>query len=252
MKKILLFIFTILCFCTTVSSQKIMKIDTDLKANNIKMKAKRTSMTSLGKYYFGPYKVISGKSGWGHSTYKSGMYNDGYTIKSESKKSFVIVGNEKDTVSADIAISTMISVDDQTSYIFREYFNWHQREVNEASENYIATFTSNYNSTVWTLFCVFPAPPPDVLITNYEPIPFQGILSNGDIVIELKQVKQWENGKVGMSPIKGYEFFQNTQSIGAVQIPTGTNWAVWINNDMDSEIKMSIAATAAALMARYY
>jgi Icc-related predicted phosphoesterase len=50
------------------------------------LRATRKGVSSVGKYEFGPYKVISGKGGIEKTTRKSPLFTDDSSIKSSPKK----------------------------------------------------------------------------------------------------------------------------------------------------------------------
>ncbi len=101
---VLLIIGLQLAFAQSASGQKLIKIDESLKVNSQQVRAKRKGISSVGKYEFGNYKVISGKGGWETTTSKSPLFSDNSSIKSSSKKSFVFVHEKGDTAIANISV----------------------------------------------------------------------------------------------------------------------------------------------------
>lgn len=66
MKKLLTSIISLLLimiYTSSVYGQKIMRLDNELKANSKPMEDKRKGISSVGKYQFGPYRIVSGKAG---------------------------------------------------------------------------------------------------------------------------------------------------------------------------------------------
>ncbi len=74
-----------LAFVHTSFAQKFIRLDDDLKANSKQMQAKRKGISSVGKYEFGPYRVVSGKGGWEKTTRKSPLFSDNSSIKMSTR-----------------------------------------------------------------------------------------------------------------------------------------------------------------------
>ena len=105
MRIIILLIF-ILIAGPDASAQKLMKIDSALKANSEAIPLKMKGGITIGaimKYQFGPYQVISTKAGWGKS--KSNISKKTETTESKQKASFILTANEKDTISTNLSIN---------------------------------------------------------------------------------------------------------------------------------------------------
>ena len=115
MKTSIRIVLLIFCFqySFTLSStaQKLIRIDENLKLNSEQMRAKRKGISSVGKYEFGSYKVISGKGGWEKSSSKSPLFSDDSSSKYSTRKSFVFVGEEADTSIANITVAENVEVD---------------------------------------------------------------------------------------------------------------------------------------------
>ncbi len=100
-----------LAFVQSSSAQKLVRIDESLKLNSQQMRAKRKGISSVGKYEFGTYKVISGKGGWEKTTQKSPLFSDNSSIKYSTSKSFVFVSDEADTSFANISVAENVEID---------------------------------------------------------------------------------------------------------------------------------------------
>ena len=236
----------LLCVLTPlVAQKKTMAISQELKANSEMFRAKRTSLMSLGMYKFGPYETIEGKSGWGttNSTYNG--FSGEYQSTSERKKSFIMTANKVDTVYAKILHTQNISTLERNDYFLGIAIETDNDQVLEAASAYAVTFTTTIDTAKWHLIIIEPARPD-------SPTRFSAVLTDGARKIVLKEVVQWEDGTSGMFPFKGYELFMDGRSVAAVQMPKGTNWAVWLHNELDEELRVILAAGALALMTQYY
>lgn len=58
-----------------LNGQKIMKLSNELKSSSQPAEVKRKGMSTVGKYEFGPYRIVSGKGGWGIGTSKKKMFS---------------------------------------------------------------------------------------------------------------------------------------------------------------------------------
>lgn len=232
---ILSMVFSMAC-SSTASGQKVMKLDSELKANSKQLEAKRKGFSSVGKYEFGPYKIVSGKAGW--TVTKSDKKFFSFKTNSESKKksSFVFVANGTDTL--------MVNTSTNTKFTETEIqnFSW----LNQSVDNYMAAIASASDTTAWQL----------ILVTgsgadvegNFKAA---GVLTDGVTRIRITEVRQWDDGKTPvMKAICGYEFFLDDRSIAAVQssIDTFQKRYVWLHQDLDERMKSFLAAAAASLM----
>jgi hypothetical protein len=231
-------IFTLIIMALSISAigQKIMKINEDLKTSCTPFEAKRKGISSVGKYQFGPYKIVSGKAGWTTSESKSKFLS--YETKTESKKksSFVFVANDKDSVLVNTATNTKTS----------ETIMGSLSTLNNSTDNYIALFNQTTDTIVWKMIAVF-----DSGEKVEENFTAEGILTNGVIEIQIRIIKHWEDGKTPMfKPIIGYEFILDGRSIAAVQssIDTFQKKFVWLLPGLDEQMKLILAAASAALM----
>jgi hypothetical protein len=239
MKKLLTMITSIviiLAYSLTTYGQKIMKLDNELKSNSKPMEAKRKGISSIGKYEFGPYKIVSGKAGW--TTTKSNKKFFSFETQSESKKksSFVFVANDKDT----------ILVNTSTNAKFSETELGNMSWLNNRNENYVAIIAPAADTTEWRMILVSNSG--EAIKGNFQA---SGILTNGVTNIQIIEVKQWEDGKTPtFKMICGYEFIMDNKSIAAVQssLDTFQKKFVWLLQDLDERMKSVLAAASASLM----
>jgi hypothetical protein len=227
-----------MAYSITTSGQKIMKLDNELKANSKPMEANRKGVSSIGKYQFGPYKIVSGKAGWTTTESKSKFFS--FETKSESRKksSFVFVGNDKDSVLVNTSTNTKTSDTEIGDLSI----------LNQSNNNYIALLSFTNDTTVWRMIVVTRIG--EEVEGNYQA---EGILTNGITEIQIREVKQWEDGKTSaLKLIMGYEFFLDNNSIAAVQasLDTFQKKFVWLHQNLDERMKLVLAAASASLMVR--
>lgn len=234
MKKLSTIIIIILgmVYLSNAYGQKIMKLDIELKANSKPMEATRKGISSVGKYEFGPYKIISGKAGW--TTAKSNKKIFSFETQSESKKksSFVFVANDKDT----------ILVNTSTNAKFSETELGNMSWLNNRNENYVAVLNPAADTAAWRMILVSNSG--EEIKGNFQA---EGILTNGVTNIQIREIKQWEDGKTPtFQMICGYEFIMENKSIAAVQ--SYQKKFVWLLQDLDERMKSLLAAASASLM----
>ena len=225
-------------YSLTTSGQKIMKLDNELKANSKPMEANRKGLSSVGKYQFGPYKIVSGKAGWTTTKSKSKFFSFETKSESQKKSSFVFVGNDKDSVLVNTSTNTKTSE--------TELGDWSM--LNQSNNNYIALLSFTNDTTVWRMIVVTRSG--EEVEGNYQA---EGILTNGITEIQIREVKQWEDGKTAaFNLIMGYEFFLDNNSIAAVQasLDTFQKKFVWLHQNLDERMKLVLAAASASLMVR--
>ena len=229
-----------LIYSSTIYGQKLMKLDDELKANSKPIEAKRKGMSSIGKYEFGPYKIVSGKGGWGTTTSKKNFFSFETKSESKTKLSFVFVANEKDTILVNTATNTKFS---QSDFSFGDLST---TTLNQSIDNFIAMISPGYDTTVWKMVLVSRSGAE--VEGNYTA---EGILTNGPMNIQIRTIKQWEDGKNPVfKMICGYEFFIDNNSIAAVQanLNLTPKKFVWLHQNLDEKMKSILAAASASIM----
>lgn len=251
-KIVLLIICLQLAFTHSSSAQKMIKIDEQLKKNSQSMIVKRKGISAIGKYEFGSYKVISSKSGWKKVSTKSPLFGDHTSIKSSSKMSFVFVNNTADTCIANIRVVKDIETDDG-NWFSRTFLNWSDAEVKKGEGIFETVFTFSADTIPWRLTVVYPLAieVQDGNIKRDNITNFRGMLTDTNTFIEIKKVTVREDGKSPLfNPVLGYEFWQDSKSLAAVQVIPGNRMHVWIRNDLDPSLKFILANSAAAMLIR--
>ena len=242
-----------LAFAQSSSALKLIRIDEQLKANSQAMKAKRKGVSSVGKYEFGDYKVISGKGGWETTTKKSPLFSDNSSIKSSSKKSFVFINNEADTALAQISVAENVEIDGG-SWFIRTFTFWSDAEVKIGEGVFETSFSFSSDTTLWSLVAIYPvAAEVDGIFQMDQQTFFRGILTDNQTIIEIGEIRVNEEGKNSMlNPVLGYEFWQDSKSLAAVQVMPGNRWYVWIRDDLDPKLKFVLASAATAMLVKTF
>ncbi len=242
-----------LAFAHSSSAQKFVRIDDSLKKNSQKMQAKRKGISSVGKYEFGPYKVISGKGGWEKTTQKSPLFSDNSSIKSSTKKSFVFVSDEADTSIVNISVAENVAIDGG-SWFIRTFTPWSDAEVKNGEGIFECTFSFSSDTVHWNLLAIYPvAAEVDGIYQTDDHTFFRGILTDNNTLIEITEINENEQGKNSfLNPVLGYEFWLDSKSLAAVQVLPANRWYVWIRDDLDSDLKFLLGSAATAMLVRMY
>lgn len=227
----------ILCvFHPDLAGQKFMKIDNELKSGSSPMAATRKGFSSVGRYEFGDYRIVSGKSGWTVS--KSTKKFLSWQSKSESKtrSSFVFVAANRDTVHVNLSFNTRM-----TETEFAQF-----KILNQSNDNFMAVISPDADTTDWNMFITASS---GVRVPgNFQA---EGVLTDGSRYIMIREVKTLENGRNALlNSICGYEFVAGNVVLAAVQAGTDTflKKYVWIGNNTDDNLKSVIGAAAASLL----
>ena len=240
-----------LAYAHTSSAQKLIRIDESLKLNSQQMRAKRKGISSVGKYEFGSYNVISGKGGWETTTQKSPLFSDNSSIKMSTSKSFVFVSAEADTSIANISVAENVDIDGG-SWIIRTFTPWSDAEVKNGEGIYECTFSFSSDTTLWNLLAIYPvAAEVDGIYQTDDHTFFRGILTDNNTLIEIAEINVNEQGDNSfLNPVLGYEFWLGSRSLAAVQVLPANRWYVWIRNDLDSDLKFLLASAVTAMLVR--
>ena len=241
-----------LVFSHATFSQKLIMIDQDLKQNSEQLRAKRKGISSVGKYEFGPYKVVSGKGGWEKTTTKSPLFSDDTYIKSSKNMSFVFAGGEGDTAIANIAVAENVEVDGGT-WIIKTFTPWSDAHVRIGEGIYECTFTFSSDTVPWSLVAVYPveAEVEGVYQTDAHTV-FRGILSDRRTSIEIIEINVNEKGSNSfLNPVQGYEFWLGSKALAAVQVLPANRWYIWFRNDLDPQMEFLLASAVTAMLVRY-
>jgi len=226
----------VLLISVSASAQKIMKLDNSLKAKSEPMEAKRKGVSTIGKYQYGPYKIVSGKAGWTKSKSSKRFLSFETETESKKKSSFVFVANDKDSVLVNTATNTKSK---ETS--IGNFSN-----LNKSSDNYIVLISPVNDTSEWKMFMAYNSG--SEVDGNFKS---DGTLTDGIANIEIRAVKQWDDGEgASFKMIIGYEFYLESQAIAAVQasIDTFKKKYVWLDKNLSEHMKLVLAAASASLL----
>lgn len=232
-------------------AQKLIRIDENLKSGSEQLRAKRKGVSSLGKYEFGPYKVISGKGGWEKTTRKSPLFSDNSSIKSSTSKSFVFVNNAADTAIANISVAENVQIDGG-SWFIRTFTPWSDAEVKYGEGIFESTFTFSSDTVLWKLLAIYPvsAEVDGIYQTDAHTV-FRGLLTDNETLIEIAEIDINEQGKNSfLNPVLGYEFWLDSKALAAVQVLPANRWYIWIREDLDQDMKFLLASAVTAMLVR--
>lgn len=221
-----------------------------------KMQVRRKGLSTIGKYEFGPYKIISGKAGWTTEKSKTGFISGDTRIESSSKSSFLFTGPQSDTITANIAFSSITQINENYGFVFRILTKWSLQEITE-NEVYMATFSSLMDTVIWTLVIAYPVEDEIVFnadITEDMISKFKGEIANPQSTIDIIPEYRWENGKPAtvLKPVEGYKFVLMGETVAAVQTYPINKRFVWLRNDLSENLKFILAAAATTLLVRSF
>jgi hypothetical protein len=220
----------------SISAQRTMKMDADLKNNSTPMPASRKGISAVGKYEFGQYRIISGKSGWKTTNSTKRFLSFETNSESKSKSSFMFLANGKDTLNVNISLNT------KTSQIYFAEFS----TLSRSNDNFIAIISSPADTVVWRL--ILAASSGEEVKEHFIA---EGNLTDSVNQINIKMIKLLENGKkLLMNANCVFEFIWIDKVIAAVQtsIDVSLKRTVWLRSDIDEELKKILAAASASLM----
>ena len=232
-------ILIVLIYSSAGFGQKIMKLDDELKANSTPMEARGKGISLIGKYQFGPYRIVSGKVETAATT--SGKENFGSETIAEPgyQSSFLFTVNGKDT----ILVNTMVNADYSESE--RAVLLGNATVLDGNPDNYTALIAPYNDTALWKMILV--SATGNEILGNLEA---EGILTNGKTNIQIREIKQWEDGKnTRLEMICGYGFFLDDKEIAAVQkFDDVTRRYVWLHQNLDERMKSVLAAASASIL----
>jgi len=242
-----------LAFTQSSPAQKLIRTDENLKLNSQQMRAKRKGFSSVGRYEFGTYKVISGKGGWEKTTRKSSLFGDNSSIKYSTSKSFVFVSEEADTSIVNISVAENVAIDGG-SWFIRTFTPWSDAEVKNGEGVFECTFSFSSDTVLWNLLAIYPVSAEvDGIFQTDDHTFFRGMLTDNNTLIDIAEINVNEEGDNSfLNPVLGYEFWLGSRSLAAVQVLPANRWYVWIRDDLDSDLKFLLAGAVTAMLVRMY
>lgn len=240
-----------LAFSQASTAQKLIRIDEDLKLNSQQLQAKRKGISSVGKYEFGPYRVISGKGGWEKSSSKSPLFSSNSSIKSSVKKSFVFVNDKADTAFASISIAENVDID-EGSWVIRTFTPWSDAEVKTGEGIYECSFSFSSDTVRWDLVVIYPVlAEVDGFYQSDDHTMFRGILTDENTLIDIIEVNVDEKGNNALlNPVLGYEFWLDSKCLAAVQVLPANRWYIWLRTDLEADLDFILASAVTAMLVR--
>jgi hypothetical protein len=232
------------------STQKTIVIDESLSANSDQMEVKegpQKLFSSISKFRFGDYAVVSGKRGWETTTGKPTLSLTHTERNSKYKLWFLMKGPTSDTARVNAAHS--IEVKSSHSIQILPHIFLGSDEVLEVSDHIVATININEDATdTWTLIMNVVRRP------AAEEENRECFLTNGVRKILVVLVTSNKNGDdSGFIPALGYEFQENGQALGAVQFWGGGlfGWdkiTIYIHRNLEPKMKLLLAAAMTAVL----
>ena len=243
---------------TESTAQKLMAVSENLLHDGHKYEVKYKGISTFPKYHFHHYNVASGKTGWMKSKYKSGFFSRMEEASSEYKGSYIFVSSKGDSAwvnfnrNADYKGLQSRGIVIETPAI--DFGIGSAAEVLESKDNYTAVIETNGSENTWRLIVAQKA-------GSKIQSSFFGWLTDGDRRIDIKAVFDYQvPGKKGAVDLmmggliwhKGFEFFEDARSIGAVQLgPSNKQMVIWLANDIDPFTEFIVSASSVGLLRDY-
>lgn len=242
--------FLFVLWLPSSGQKKEIPIDPDLAANSnvYRVKSKAHSVGKMPKYRFGPFKVLTSKSGWTKTSRTSKIWSSKAETLSENKFSFVLFNGQSDTATVN-ALSIIVSTyTKSTELLSSDRFSFSVGE--DALVNGTELFTASINTSFdpaddWVLRIEATEDE-----TRYQEV--KTVLENGERIIALKHVNSPYADENGGSryPALGYEFTENGIPLGAVKYFPGMIGYknVWFRSTLDERTKLLISAASATIL----
>jgi hypothetical protein len=246
---------TILLFSIThsLSAQRLIKIDEELKGQSHSMQVKRKGVGGIGRYEFGPYRIISGKAGWLETSRKTPILSANTSIQSSVRQSFIFVNEVADTSIVNLQVMENIETYDG-DWFSRVFLGWEYSEITKGEGVFEAVFSLNNDPSPWRLLLIYPIAIEQHGVVQVAAEPkVRGRLTNTKTVIDIKQVIVSDSGKMSLlAPLVGYEFWEGEESLAAVQVIPANRMNFWVRENLDPTLKFVLANAAAALLVKTF
>lgn len=246
--KTLLFALLLLFAGNGFAQKKGIIISESLAVNSKPMKVKMGTqwMGKIWSFKFGDYAVTDSKNGWTTTTSKSNLFNTKTESKTTQKFAFTLSKKTGDFANVNAANNIEIKVLQETELFAGFYIGDDELLLN--SRNFTAFININQDTTeTWTLY---------MNITTGSTVNDGGtaFLTNGERKIFIISTSSNKNGTDSRKfPALGYEFFENEQPVCALQYFGGGAFGmnkniVWIHDNLDSKMKLILAAAMTSLL----
>jgi len=243
---------------TIAGAQKLMKVPDILEKNSEVLPVKLKGGFGFPKYEFEPYKIISGKSGWGTSTttgnkqpFITRLFTKAEQETSKQKSNFTFADKSGDTAIVNVAVKTILNYSDDSKALIRS--SGAAKEFEGGTSEYIASVKLNCDTNEWILRSYTSESPSRTLKADLD---FSGSLTQGNRKIVFREVDTFEDGTKGVFGMPlGVVFIENGSPVAAVQyrglvLKQQKQRFVWLLKQSDNCTRFLFATAAAALMAR--
>ena len=235
--------------------QRPMAVSENLLSNGSAYPVTWKGLSSFPKFQFHNYQVVEGKTGWMKSKYNSRLFSRLETASSKYQGSYLIASQAGDSSIVNFSRNLDFKGLESTGIVLGGD-NWvwtigAPAEVLSSTDNYVALIETTSSDSSWRLIVT------QELDKQFGVI-FFGWLTNGNRRIDIKPVFNFQEGKkkgfielmaIEENMLKGFEFFEDARSIGAVQLgPNKKQFVVWLSNDLDSKTELLVATSCIGLL----
>ncbi len=242
------YLFAPLFFISLASSAQHIVLNSDLAAHSEELKVKMGSMggNKIWKFRFGEYAVGTSKRGWETTHTKTNFWGTKSESSSSQKFSFQLLNNTTDTAYVNASKNVDVKTLHELSLI--PGLNWGIEIDEKESENFFAYISLTNDSTVdWVLYVH------NVSGASTE-TKTEAFMTGSSRRINIIPATSNKNGEDKRSiPAVGYEFEENGKTLGALQYYGGGMMGsnkniVWLHSELDSRMKLLIAAAMTAIL----
>ncbi|MDN3204433.1 hypothetical protein [Algoriphagus sediminis] len=231
-----------------------MMLDSEFRGSSDSYKVKRKGVKVVGRYEFGPYRILNGSSGIYKEKGSSNFWTGDAVKEAKFSSNFIFQGVLYDSILVNTATTSVIAIDEKESFALRSLFGWSEAEITR-KEVFLVDMVFSDESTNWTLIMSYTSSGEEnTTLPGQVPNGIQGKLVNGDTLIEIIPETNWDNGKASsvLKPLEAYLFKINGETIGAVQVFPINKLMVWIKKDLSESLKDVLATGAVALITKSF
>ena len=231
---------------STVQAQKEIIISDSLIVNAEKLAVKNRGQWfgKIQKFEFGEFVIVQSKVKLGSTTEWENFWGQ-ISSKSTQRFSFVLKNAASDSLFVNAA-SDLDEASIGSNEVFG--FTWGEAQLTRSQVDFIAFIqTGGDSSAKWTLLM-------NLARSGSGPTQIESVLSNGSRKILLKPVSSRKKPKsIGALPAMGFEFFENGNSLAALQYYAGQfaskdRKIVWFSKTLDQKTRMVLAASMVTIL----
>ena len=231
---------------TLHAQEKELVVDPDLaqKGEKYQVKYKAYRVGKVPKYRFGPFKVVSGKTGWIQTSRLSRIWSREVKLLTENKAHFSLVNNQGDTASVNTFFYITTHYEESIPIFSTEYLNIEiGDEFYEEEALFTASIMLNSDKSEWLLQV-------NAVENESNYVETRSMLTNGERKIILKHIHTDFKKGLFSAPALSYEFWEVGEALGAVKYFPGRigYYAVWLKKEMQEVDKILLAAAATAIL----